>query len=452
MRIERLVTETEFHSVALDFHPRLTVIGGLDARDREELVDEVLAGLAGVRSGIHLELLADSGSRFAVFRPSAARHRIVEIDTRLDVTESFADADGRIDLLRRSDLDVESARCAVRLTAADLVGATDHDRMIQSLANANQSELWVAADELAASQRQLEAEATAAAAENDDNDAADELERRHEALESLRRRAEQLLKATAIAGAVAVLATILGVVFGAPVIAAPPAAIAVALAARVLLMRRQIQTQSDAEANALAEFGAQSYLGFHIQRVNGLFDSDQARRSLMAAAEAQRAAFGRWTQVAGTAELAWALRHRGEIDAAARTRREVFGSDTPTETVEGPQVIQTAHAIVRRLGELRHLGVGDESFLALLDEPFEGLSDESIPPLLELLVRSSEHQQIVLLTDSPAVVSWAKVESMTGGVSLLEPNGATTPPPAPPKPSLAPERLAAPADESPSPN
>ncbi|NLA36544.1 MAG: hypothetical protein GX868_12805, partial [Actinobacteria bacterium] len=307
---------------------------------------------------------------------------------------------------------------------------------------------WVAADALAASQRQLEAEATAAAAESEDNEAADELESRHEALESLRTKAEQMVKITGIAGAVAVLGTILGLVFGAPIIAAPLIVVAGGLAARVALMRRRIQAEADAEAKALAGFGAQSYLGFHIQRVNGLFDSDQARRSLMAAAEAQRAAFSRWSQVAGTAELNWALRHRSEIDAAARTRREVFGSDTPTDTEEGQRVVQTAHAIVRRLGELRRLGVGEESFLALFDEPFDGLSEASIAPLLELLVRASEHQQVVLLTNSPAVVSWAKVESMTGGVSLLEPYGPTTATTAQP----APERRAAPADESATPN
>lgn len=425
MRIERLVTESESHSIALDFHPRLTVVGGLDEHDRARLVEEVLAGLAGERSGIHLELLADSGARFAVFRPSTARHRIVGIDTRLDVTENFADAEGRIDLLAHSDLSVDTARAAIRLRAADLLAATDQERMVQALANVNQNELWVAADALVAAQRQLESEAAAAAEESADNEAADELEARHEELENLRIRLQQFARITAIVGAVGILGSIAGTVTGTAVVAAPLLAIVAAMVARVTLMRRKVRRLAEAETEALSEFGAASYLGFHIQRVNGLFDSDQARRSLMNAAENQRAAYARWTQVAGTADVTWALRHRAEIDAAARVRREVFGSDIPNDTPEGREVVLIAHSIVRRLAELRRLGVGEESFPAIFDEPFADHDPEAIAPLLELLVRSSEQQQIVLLTNSPAIVSWARVESMAGGVALLEPNGPT---------------------------
>jgi hypothetical protein len=41
--------------------------------------------------------------------------------------------------------------------------------------------------------------------------------------------------------------------------------------------------------------------------------------------------------------------------------------------------------------------------------------------MLELLIRSSEHQQIVLLTDDETVAAWAKLEAMTGALSLVEP-------------------------------
>ena len=45
-----------------------------------------------------------------------------------------------------------------------------------------------------------------------------------------------------------------------------------------------------------------------------------------------------------------------------------------------------------------------------------------VPPLLELLIRSSEHQQIVLLTEDPTIASWARLEAMTGNMSLVEPS------------------------------
>ena len=53
---------------------------------------------------------------------------------------------------------------------------------------------------------------------------------------------------------------------------------------------RKNELAHDAEEEALAAAGAQSYLGFHLQRVNGLLTSDQARKRLMQASEEHRAA------------------------------------------------------------------------------------------------------------------------------------------------------------------
>ena len=110
MRLERLVIEADQNTFALDLHPRLTVIGGVGRLEREGLVNELVGALAGGRQGVHLELQADNGSRFAIFRPSGARHRIVEIDSRLDVTDPFADEDGMVHLLARPRLDTRSAK------------------------------------------------------------------------------------------------------------------------------------------------------------------------------------------------------------------------------------------------------------------------------------------------------------------------------------------------------
>ena len=424
VRIERLVTESESHTVALDFHPRLTVIGGLDAHDRSRFAEEIVGALEGYRSGVHLELLSDRGVRSAVFRPARGRHRVVEIDSRSDVTEAFADEAERIDLLARCGLNRTDAAAAMCRSSADLLAVTDHDRLVQGLANVNQSELWVAGEALSASQRRLEAIANASAEGSSDNEAAEVIEDQHEELEALRSKATGFFKGTAAVTGVALIGSLVALFIDQLIVIPPLFVMAVAMFARSALLRRAVQSRAREESDALAEFGAQSYLGFHIQRVNGLFDSEQTRRSLMSAAEAHRDAFARWTAIAGDTELAWALRHRSEIDAAARVRRDVFGPDVPTDSPDSMKVIRLAHSTVRHLSELRRVGASGESLPTLFDEVFDGIEADVLAPLLELLVRSSEQQQIILLTNSAAVMDWARVEALTGALSVLEPNGA----------------------------
>jgi uncharacterized protein YhaN len=83
--------------------------------------------------------------------------------------------------------------------------------------------------------------------------------------------------------------------------------------------------------------------------------------------------------------------------------------------------------VITRLAELRTVGGTSESFPALLDEPFSNLDSGMLPSLLEVMVRSSEHQQIVLLTESDAVASWARVEAMTGAIGIIEPTPTARP-------------------------
>ncbi|HMV75638.1 MAG TPA: hypothetical protein PKB00_13770, partial [Microthrixaceae bacterium] len=71
---------------------------------------------------------------------------------------------------------------------------------------------------------------------------------------------------------------------------------------------------------------------------------------------------------------------------------------------------------------------GWESFPALLDEPFQGLDSGTLPAMLELLVRSSEHQQIILLSESATVSEWARVEAMTGAIGVIEPSAIVVQP------------------------
>ena len=69
VRVDRLVLEAAGRSVALDLHPRLTVVTGVGAAEREGLVSEFVGALGSRRSGVHLEVTWDDGTPLAVFRP-----------------------------------------------------------------------------------------------------------------------------------------------------------------------------------------------------------------------------------------------------------------------------------------------------------------------------------------------------------------------------------------------
>jgi hypothetical protein len=188
--------------------------------------------------------------------------------------------------------------------------------------------------------------------------------------------------------------------------------------------RRRMNRLEGEEQEALAEAGAQSYLGFHLQRVNGLLSSGQSRRRLMGAADAHREAVSVWQALAGEVQVEWAIEHREEILAAARLRKDVSALGTLSSTapeVDNDQTTDLARALVARLTELRKLGLTGESFPLVLDEPFVGLEPSVKPSLLELLGRSSGNPQIIFLTEDEDVASWARLEALTGELSIVEP-------------------------------
>ena len=95
VQFERLVIESGDNSIGFDLHPRLTVIAGLSQMERDGLVNEFVGALGNSRSGVHLELVAGNGNRFAIFRPNGAPHRVIDVDRKVDVTAQFTDAAGR---------------------------------------------------------------------------------------------------------------------------------------------------------------------------------------------------------------------------------------------------------------------------------------------------------------------------------------------------------------------
>ena len=88
----------------MEFHPRLTVIAGVGRLEREGLINELVGALGSSRSGVHAELATDSGGRFAVFRPTRGRHRVIDVEQAEHITRFFANEQGEIDVLARAGL------------------------------------------------------------------------------------------------------------------------------------------------------------------------------------------------------------------------------------------------------------------------------------------------------------------------------------------------------------
>ncbi len=424
MRLERLVIEAGESTLTLELHPRLTVVAGMGRVERESLVGELVGALDGGRPGLHVELEERSGRHLAVFRPTVGRHRIVDVDLARDVSDEFTDDGGTCTLLGRMGLDSRSARHLMRFGAADLATSSDRGKAVEVLAGLDQRRVWSSAEALRRAEGELTTEAEAVGSAPEDADIINEVEARHHAVEQAADRFEASRRRTFWIGGAATLATVPGV------LAAGAAGllfivIAVASVAASLMARINVGRTADAEDKALAEAGANSYLGFQLQRVNGLLANDASRKSLMDVAGARRTALAEWQQLAGDIPVDWALANREEIHAAARLRREVDALGALSTTA--PEVADDvtgdlAHAIVTRLAEARSLA--GEGVPLLLDDPFQQLHTSVKPLLLELLGRSAGEPQIIFLTDDEDVASWARLEVLTGELALIEPTPA----------------------------
>ncbi len=428
MQFERLVIESGASSVSFDLHPRLTVIAGMSQMERDGLINEFVGALGNSRSGIHMELVAGNGNRFAVFRPSGAPHRVIDVDHRTDVTQQFSDATGSIDLLSRAGLDVRTARKVMRFGSQDLAETTERGAYIQQLARIEQNELWSAAEALVIADRRMEEEADAVGSSVEDAEVIERIEQRHEQFERTQVDNEKVRRMTFLAAGFAALLAVPAAALIGTFAVIPLGLVALAAVAVSIVYWQRMEKARTAEEAALADAGAQSYLGFHLQRVNSLLGSDQGRQRLIRAAEEHRQAAQRWHALAGEVDVNWAVANRAEITGAARLRADVQPFLTPEDPSSGDQTAAAAHAVLGRLEPLRSLGPGWESFPALLDEPFQGLDSGTLPAMLELLVRSSEHQQIILLSESATVSEWARVEAMTGAIGVIEPSAIVVQP------------------------
>ncbi len=437
MHFERLVIEAGDNTFTLELHPRLTVIAGVGRLEREGLVSELVGALSSSRAGVHLELVEDSGRHLAVFRPHGGRHRVVDVEQGLDISNHFVAADGTIDLLARAGLDPRSAKRFLRMNASDLTTSGQSDQLIRDLAAIDQAALWSAADHVTICDDQLQAEAEATGSSPEDAAVVEQIEARHAAFLRAQEDHDRVRRLSFFTAAFSTLGAIPLSILEGPLTAMPFVLFAAVATGISMLYWRRMENARAKENAVLEQAGASSYLGFHLQRVNGLLATDQNRRRLMEAAEAYREALAGWEQVAGPVQVQFAIDHHEEIMAAARMRRDVTALAQSMPAVDNDLTTGMAHALIGRLAQLRKVGPRGESFPLILDDPFIELDASVKPSLLELLGRAASHQQIVFLTEDDDVASWAKIEALTGDLSILEPSAVQDPPPLPSRRSRA---------------
>jgi hypothetical protein len=422
VRLERLIIDSGEHTFAADFHPKLTVIGGLDSASREALAGEVIDSLAGARPGVHLELEAN-GRSLTVFRPSGGRHRVIDTESVTDVTADYVGTDGTIDLFATLGVDRTLARNTMRLTKDDLVlrGATDE--FVARLASADQSELWDAARHLKTANEVLDQVSAESGTSATDVALMDAVEQKHSALVEATESYERIrLISLTIADLGAIAA--LYMQFSKEGNGLPFLGLVVFGVALALFYRRNVATAQEAEREVLTAAGSDTYASFHLERVSALLNSDNERRKFMEAVGDHRRAVWRWEEVAGDVSLSFALEHQSKIRAAAELQRGVgsmqfLSDDTPG--VSSDVTAELAQALLNRIEAVRALTGSDETLPLVVDDPFSGLEPTMKPMLLEMLSASAGSPQLVVLTADEDVTSWARVEALTGEVAVVEP-------------------------------
>ncbi len=422
VRFTRLVIEADQSTVSLALHPRLTVVAGVDERVRQGLVDELLGGLAGTRSGVHLELATDADRHLAVFRPTGGAHRVIEVDDGADVSDEFRVPDGRIDLLAHQGIDAGRARLLLHLDRTTLAADAHRDEIVNRLAELDQTELWSTAARVRITDDELRSVSDGADLTDIDAELVARIEKRHQSLEAALEQHVRLRRSTAIVAGASLLAALPVTVVN-PAGAVPILAIGLVTVILTFLYRARVESAHRSERSALADAGAATYLGFVVRQVDELFSGSEHRRRLLAVAEDHRHASVRWTRLAGDVSVEWAMAHHTEIQATARLRRQLRSLEQVSSTAPpiDEETADVAHALISHLTRLKAIGSDGESFPLILDDPFAEVGTWTRHSLLELLARSAGSPQVILLTNQEDVASWARLAALTGEVALVEP-------------------------------
>jgi hypothetical protein len=424
VRYQRLILEAGANAVTVRFHPRLTVIAGVGRAERDLLVTEILGSLAGGRGGAHMELVDDYGRRMALIRPAnGSPDRVLEVDTGEEITGEFAGPDGRPDLLARMGLDVAGARRLCRLTAAEMAVESQGDTLLTVLASADQRQLWAAAECLVAADNDLKWESEQAGADPEDAPIIEEIERRHAAFESAERRHESIRHNGIFVGGASAVGAIPAALLDRWT-ALPFLGVATLTTLVSIIFRRRMHKAAAAQNEALARAGAQSYIGFQLQRVDRMLDGQKNLTRLADASEAYRRALEFWRGIAGDIAVEWAIEQRDAItELASRLQASRTGKGEWSMADGLPDIdpAELAHWLAARFTSLRRVGPVGESMPLILDDPLLGVDAGVKQWILELIGRSAGSPQVVYLTADPEVAAWARLEAMAGHLAVLEP-------------------------------
>lgn len=427
MRYARLVIQADQATVSLAFHPRLTVVAGVDERVRAGLTEELLGGLTSIRAGVLIELDGDDGRRRILRRTQDGDEVLIDAASGRDESDRYRGPDGCINLLGAHGLDQQAARRELRISPGDLRVAKTDPRVTR-LGELDQAALWSAAATVRVTEDALTALQRRLAADGEDPEVIARVEREHQAVESTLAQHRWLARVPMlIAGLVGGAA---GVAVGLrPSLATPLLVIAAAAAIVSLALRLRVAWAQRAEKAALAAAGAGSYLGFVVKRVEGMFSDSDQRRRLLAVADDHRAASVRWTRLAGDVSVGWAMEHHDEIEASARLRRQVraLAAVSSSAPMLDESTAEMAQALLAHLARLARRGAGGESLPLILDDPFGHEAPANRMVLLELLARAAGTPQVILLTDTEDAATWARLESLTGEVALVEPQTEVRP-------------------------
>jgi hypothetical protein len=335
---------------------------------------------------------------------------MVDLDTGIEVTNEFVTAGGEVNLLDRAGMSYIQALDRLRMTKADLAHLPPDDDRIRSLGQIDPQQLWSAAEAVARhAARGPEDRRTM-----QDNPLFDQVEDAHHALDSVTGRDDQIRRVAYRAAAVAAVAAV-------PMAAASaglaiPLLGMVAAAMGILQWSRQsVEAASALEQQALEAAGKDSYLSLHLDRVDEFLNQRSERDDAVHARTT-------WQELAGSIDVFWALEHRAEIAEAAQLEHELG----KLEALPGGDALRSAlgasvaHRLVQQLGQARRAGKAGESYPLVLDEPFGAIDRQVKPALMQLLLRAGGLPQVILLTEDTDIVSWARVETMTGEMTLIE--------------------------------
>lgn len=417
MRINRVAVESGDRTFALDLSPHVTVVAGVGRLERDGLVNELIGALNSERAGVHLELTDDDGSHLAVFRPHGGRHRVIDVTLARDVTAAY-DCDGTIDLLASLGLDPRATKRLMRLDAAELRADVGASETIARLAAVDQGDLWTSAHDVDLAAEDLHSAASQAGTVPEDAEVVERIEVQHARQKRAEDAHERVRKLSFFFSSVCIIGSVpLALLEG--MRAARPFILFAAVSAAISLVYWQRWNRARRqEHEVLDKAGADSYLGFHLQRVETLLSSEQQRRRLMAASEAHRHAVANWEELAGDISVDWAVEHRRQIDEAV-ARRQVTEGEVDADPDQSRLVAQ---ALIARLKRLAAVDGSDRSLPLVLDEPFVDLDVGDKSALVDMLEKASGSLQIILLTEDPETVAWARAASGSGAIVVVDPS------------------------------